>query len=93
MTTILKNKIQTARKDYYCDGSYWIVESEIMKFPDDFKVSFANKRKLVKIRQEKFKISKGTKYLYQVGIQDGFYTSKFRQDCFEICCKYELFYE
>ena len=93
MSTVLKEEIHTARKDYPCDACENLCADDFMSRPDDYGVSYADKRILVRIRQENYKILKGTKYLYQVGIYDGFYAIRCRLDVVEICRKYELFEE
>lgn len=92
MYTVLKDSVHTARKEYRCDGSEFLLNSGIINNPKGFGVSFHDMRKLVIIRREKYKILPGTKYLYQAGVYEGdFYTAKIRFDVQDICMKYELY--
>jgi len=93
MSTIIKQEIHTALKDYYCDACENLCADDFMHHPDDYGVSYADKRILVKIRREGYKVLKGTKYIYQVGIYDGFYAIHCRIDAVDICQKYNLFEE
>ena len=89
--TILKNEVHTARKDYPCDACENLTVDDFMTNPKDYGVSFADMRTLVKIRKESYKIFKGERYLYQVGIFDGdFYALKCRLDAVHIINKYNL---
>jgi nitrous oxide reductase len=89
--TILKQKVYTASKDYPCDACESLTVDDFMSNPKDYGVSFADKRILVKIRQENYKVLKGTNYLYQAGIFDGdFYALKCRLDAVNIINKYNL---
>jgi hypothetical protein len=91
MYQVLKEKEHTAQKEYDCDASEWLNCEDFMTDPKDYGVTFADMRRLVKIRQEGFKILKGTRYIYQVFIFEGkFYTARARIDVAEICKKYEL---
>ena len=89
---VLSHAIRTARKEYRCNACEWIVNCDIMDFPSDYGVTFSDKRKLVKIRQERYKILKGTKYI-DYNIKDGGEISnvKSRLDANDICQKYELY--
>ena len=95
MNTILHNKIKTAQKSYNCAASDWIINygglSDLM---NDFKMPFSDRRKLVTMLQQKYRINIGDRYLEQVGIFDGdFACLKFRLDAVEICEKYNLYCE
>jgi hypothetical protein len=89
---ILKEKRRIAKKEYDCDACENLNADDFMSNPKSYGVSFADMRIMVKIRQEKFKVLKGTAYLYQVGIYDNsFYAIHCRFDAVELCRKYELF--
>jgi len=92
MSIVLKQKIQIASRNYPCDACENLTVDDFMHRPDNYKVSYADKRILVKIRQEGFKVLKGTQYLYQVGVFDGdFYAIHCRLDAVDICEKYDLY--
>lgn len=94
MNTILKNKVKTAAKNYSCAACEHILNSDLLSFPKEYEVSFADMRTLVKIRKENYQVLKGTKYIYQVGIFDGdFYAVQCRLDAVDICKKYDLYDE
>ncbi len=92
MAELLSKAIRTARKEYSCNACEWIFNSDIMTEPSYFEVTFTDKRKLVKIRNERGKILKGTKYL-DYNIKDGgeLFNVKARIDANEICQTYELY--
>ena len=92
MSQILREKIRIAKKQYDCDASEWFnCQDTPAIIADDFEFSYADKRKLVKIRSENFKINAGDKYLEQVGIVDGeFYYIKCRLDVVELLNKYQI---
>jgi DNA-directed RNA polymerase subunit RPC12/RpoP len=92
MSEVLSQKIRKARKEYRCNACEWIVNGDIMNDPSYFEVTFADKRILVKLRQERFKILKGTKYLdYNIKNGGEIYNVKARIDANDICMKYELY--
>ena len=91
---ILHTKIKTARKEYDCCMQEWITSQGIRTIANDFGLTFADKRALIKMKDEHFKIKPGDKYLEQVGVQDGqFYCIQCRIDVCDICRKYELWCE
>jgi len=89
---VLSHAIRTARKEYQCNACEWLTNGDVMTEPSFFDITFADKRKLVIIRRERYKILKGTKY-HDVNIKDGgqIYNVKSRIDANEICQKYELY--
>lgn len=91
MYRVLRESVYTASKEYDCDASEWLQCEDFMINPKDYGVTFSDMRKLVKIRQENYKILKGTKYIYQVALFDGlFQVTRARIDVAEICKEYEL---
>lgn len=90
MSRVLKEQVFTARKDYPCAACENLIASNFINELDDYDVTLADKRALVKIRREGYKVLKGTKYLYQVGIYDGFYAIQCRLDAAAIVDKYHL---
>jgi hypothetical protein len=91
---ILKEQRLIARKEYACDACENMCADDFMSNPKGYGVSFSDMRIMVKIRQEGYKVLKGTPYLYQVGIYDNnFYAIHCRFDAIKLCNKYELFEE
>lgn len=92
MYQILHNKIKTARKQYDCAASEWIINyGRLSELMDDYKMPFSDKRKLAIMNQERYKIFPGDKYLEQVGVFDGdFMCLQCRLDAVEIVKKYNL---
>jgi hypothetical protein len=79
---------------YNCDMSEWITNSNPAEMADDLHFTFAEKRALVKMKNERYKIYPGDKYYEQVGVQDGdFYCIQSRIDVYELCRKYDLWCE
>ena len=94
ITTLhIKNKV--ARKQYDCDCSEWITTyGRLSELMDDFDMPFSDRRKLVIMKQERYKIFPGTTYQEHAFIQDGeFFCLKGRLDVIEICKKYDLWAE
>jgi len=94
MAEVLSHAIRTARKEYQCNACEWLTNGDVMTDPSFFDISFDDKRKLVIIRRERYKILKGTKYI-DANIKDGgkIYNVKSRIDADQICRKYELYDE
>jgi len=85
---LLKNKIQEAKKDYYCDACEFIKNC-----CEDYScMTFTEIRAIVTYRSKDFKILKGEKYLYQF-IVDVDYRCSFRAipEIHEICLKYKIY--
>jgi hypothetical protein len=91
---ILHSKVKTARKQYDCCMQEWITAEGEREVANNFPLTFAEKRGLIKMRNEKYKIMPGDKYYEQVGIQDGrFYCIQCRIDVTDLCRKYDLWCE
>lgn len=89
---ILHEKIKTARKEYGCAASEWICAIGERDLINDYDLSFADKRKVIKMRDEHYRIKPGDKYLEQVGLFEGsFYCVQCRLDVVEMCKKYDLY--
>ena len=89
MSTILKEKLHKAKKDYVCSACYTMLQF------DDFENLITNYgltpeevEVFKKAEKHGFCILKGDTYLYQVGIYDGdFYSAKAIPEIHEICLK------
>jgi hypothetical protein len=69
----------------------WITSEGEKEIANNFPLTFTEKRSLIKMRNERYKINPGDKYYEQVGIQDGeFYCIQCRIDVLELCRKYDL---
>ena len=90
--TQLHLKIKTARKTYNCAVSEWITNScSLSELMDNYKMPFSDRRKLVILKKDRYKIFPGMKYLEIVGVEDGdFFCNKCRIDAYDICDKYNL---
>ncbi len=91
MATVLRERYQIAKKDHPCDACENLYGSDAFSDPKELGFSFADMRILVKIKQEGYKVLKGTRYLYQVGIFDGFYSAHCRLDAVYLNQKYDLY--
>tara|TARA_R110000764_G_scaffold146819_1_gene234604 strand:- start:3658 stop:3930 length:273 start_codon:yes stop_codon:yes gene_type:complete len=88
MITVLSESEPVVRKEHNCDASDWILSAGI----DGVGFSISEKRALVKARRNKWKISKGQKYIRQGNIQDGeLYTFKAIPELHSICLKCNLY--
>ena len=91
----LHYKIKTARKQYDCTASEWITNyGSLSELMDDYEMPFSDRRKLVIMDWERYKIFPGTKYAEHAFIQEGeFFCLQARLDAEEICRKYDLWCE
>jgi hypothetical protein len=91
-TTVLREKVRTARKEYSCSASEWFLNGySITEFIDDYKLPFSERRILAKAKAERFKVLPGTKYLEQTGVYEGdFACLKCRLDMVELINKYGI---
>lgn len=81
---------QTARKDYHCQASDWILNAGLSERDYD-PVDWAE---LEKAKSEGWKILKGTEYIKMQGKWDGeFSTFRARPELNAICQKYDLYFE
>lgn len=89
MCTILREGTPVARKNYCCDASDWIMNSDV--FSD---CTFKEKRQIVIAQRNGWKIKKGDKYTYQVNIWSGdFNVFKAITAMHDICVNYDLYQE
>lgn len=90
ITLLRTGKVKSARKDYECNACTWFREQ--LEYVNLIRMSFADKRTIIKIKQQGYKINKGDPYHWQVIKQDGeIYTVKYIPEMNEICHKYELY--
>ncbi len=92
ITVIHSIKVKKARRNYYCNACLFMQEnlSEI----GTGKLTFAERREIVKARNEKYLILKGQPYQRQFNTDGGdTWTFRCREAINEICLKYELYPE
>lgn len=90
MITVIRESFPVAKKDYPCDGCWFIRESG---FEASF-FTFEERRHIVKARKEGWKIKAGQKYLYQYNYCYGqVYPFRSRIEIHKICLKYNLYQE
>lgn len=88
MITVLSESKPVARKEHNCDACNWILNTGI----DGMGFSISEKRAIVKARRNKWKITKGQKYIRQSNIKDGdLYTFKAIPELHELCLKHDLY--
>lgn len=85
--TVIHESMPVARKQYNCQASTflgWIYRSHLL--------TFADKRALVKAKQNGYKIQKGQVYVRQFNTADG-HTWTFRAipEIHNICCNLDLY--
>lgn len=94
MATLINHKeVKAARKNYSCDACEWILQGgSFNELSTDFKLTFSEKRSLVKAKQNDYKILKGESYLRQF-IADGSDSYEFVAipEIHAICIKFELY--
>jgi len=84
---VLRDTIQTARRDYPCDACFAFSNSnygEIDVDKDDWKT-------VITAENDKYKIKRGSKYRKIVYVDGDIWTYRARIDMDNICQKYELF--
>jgi hypothetical protein len=93
MARVIKQIERVAIKQHDCDASEWIINyGSLSELFSDTEMSFADKRKIIKARDEHFKILPKSRYYEQVVEYEGsIYTVRGRIDMVEICQKYDLF--
>ena len=88
LATLIREETPVARKEYRCQACDWIREDEIT---GEY-YTYAELRKIVKARQEGWRIKKGEKYIKQILNNGGeLYTYRARPEIHDICLKYDIF--
>ena len=94
MTTIISHKhIKFAMKDYHCDACDYIRQhGSFNELCQQNSLSFAEKRSLIRAKQNKYKVIKGDSYIRQFLNQDGeTYEFKAIPEIHSICVKYDIY--
>lgn len=90
MIRLIKESYPIARKNYDCMAYEWLNDTYCF---DEFSImTFSERKSIVKARNNKGKILKGSKYLYQF-LVDGDDSWSFRAipELHQICLKYEIY--
>jgi hypothetical protein len=91
MGTILKEKVLTAKKIHNCNACICLRESNTDLFNQ---LTYKEKKAVVRMKKQKWKIIPGQKYLYMANTFDGdFVIFKADLEINEICLKYNLYQE
>lgn len=93
MVEVIKDSTPTARKFYDCDACLFITEGvSLNEFAGHYKLTFAEKRALIRAKWGRFQIYPGEKYIKQVNKQDGeVYTFRAIPEIHAINCKYGVY--
>ena len=88
---VISKSEPVARKNYGCDASVWI--AEYPEVVDDCNMTFTDKRIIVKIRQNGWRIMKGEKHLQftVVSCEGDLVSIRCNKAIDEICEKYDLY--
>ena len=86
---VIKEKIiQKTRKDHECNSCIWLRETAL----NEMKFTFSEYRSIVKAKQNKWQIPKGSRCIYLVGVWNGdFFASYSIPEIHQICCKYDIY--
>ena len=78
---------QVANRDYHCQSSDWINESDLLG-----ELSFSELRSIANAKRDKWKIKKGDRYIKTTGKFDGEFTVfRARLDLDKICINHNLY--
>jgi hypothetical protein len=89
---IQSTKVKSARKEYSCEACYFLQDG--LDSIDPGKLTFAERRAIVRARQDNWKIKKGQPYTYQFNKYDGDpFVFRGREDIHAICVKYDFYPE
>jgi len=88
---VISKSEPVARKNYGCDACVWI--AEYPECIDDCEMSFADKRIVVKARQNGWRVMKGEKHLQftVVSCENTLVSLRVIKAINEICHKYDLY--
>jgi hypothetical protein len=90
MIMVIRTSYPKARKEYQCDACKYILNiGDFSELP----LTFAEKRAVVRARQNNYKIVIGEVYMYQVNTFDGFQIFRGIINIINIGIKYNLFEE
>ena len=84
--TVLREEYPVARKDYYCDACYQLLQG--MVYPDDFTEDEVTT--LAQAKADGWKIKKGQQYIKQTNMYDDIYTFRARPEVLKIYFKYDI---
>lgn len=90
---ISHKRIKSARKEHSCDAcEYMLNFGTFNEFCQNTTLTFAEKRSLVRAKQNKYKIHKGDSYIRQFNSQEGqIYEFKAIPEIHAICIKYDVY--
>ena len=94
MTTLKEKEIKAVRKDHNCNACEWLVNGDALTMirRGEIKLTISERRAIVKAKQNNWKVKKGQRALYHVGIYDGdFYYCYSIPEIHDICVKYDLY--
>jgi len=88
MIRVITESEPKARRNHCCDACHWILSAGI----NGMGYSFAELRSIAKAKKNKWRITKGQRYLKQCNVQDGeIRTFKAIPEIHDICIKYDLY--
>lgn len=90
---INSTNVKSARKNHNCSACEWLLYGgSFQDLADNYPLTYAEKRELVKAKQNKYEIQKGEPYLKQFNKNEGqVYYFKSIPAIHQICCKYNLY--
>lgn len=91
MTDLIRESFPKAKKEYVCNAFEWL-DNQVYFITDE--MTSEEKRIYEEVSKRKGKIQKGERYIKQIGIYEGeFSTFRAIPEIHEICLKYNLYYE
>lgn len=88
MWDVATTTTQTARKDYQCEASNWIIECGL----GEVNFSFTELRLIAKAKRDGWKIKKGQQYVKVCGKWDGEWSVfRARPEIDDLCQKYDIY--
>jgi hypothetical protein len=93
MVEVIQNtKVKSARKEYRCDASDFLRDG--LDNIDPGILTFAERRAIVRARQDYWKIKKGQPYTYQFSKYDGDpFVFRARTEIHELCLNHDFYPE
>lgn len=94
METLKDILIKKTRKDHYCNSSIWISENLSLIKSGEIQLPISQRRKIIQMKNNNWKILKGNRCRYYVQIDGGeFYSGYYDDEMHKICIENDLYPE
>jgi len=94
--TLKEKEIKSVRKDHTCNACEWLTSGDGLSMirSSEIKTTISERRAIIKAKNNGWKIKKGERALYHVGVWNGdFFYSYSIPEIHDICLKYDLYEE